>query len=109
MSAISEKVNKSNTGKLNTTVDPDVLSAFKVKCKSTGVSMNVILEAFMRQYIDGGFYLKLARDTDRIEVELDDKENRPSTVKVGRKKKESASAVSDLEGDIADNFGEISN
>ena len=32
--------------------------------------MNTIIEAFMRQYNEGGFYLKLGRNKTTVEIEL---------------------------------------
>lgn len=74
MSAISNDPSKQKSGKLNTTINPEVLNAFRQKCKKTGVQMNTLIEAFMRQYVQGGFYLKFGRETDTIDVVLDEKE-----------------------------------
>lgn len=78
---------KRETGKLNTTIKPEVLAEFKANCKKAGVPMNTLIEAFMRQYNEGGFYLKFGRESKQIDVELDKKEYNDG---------------------VKDNFGEIS-
>lgn len=102
MSAISNDSSKLNSGKLNTTINPDVLGAFRHKCKMQGVPMNTIIEAFMRQYIDGGFYLKFGRDTNRVDVELDASECKPSAVADAPKAAGKGQGIK-----LAENFGEL--
>lgn len=95
MSSISNDIAKLKSSALNTTINAEVLAAFRLKCKQQGVQMNTIIEAFMRQYIKGGFYLKFGRDTGTIEVELDESE--VDSVDIAHKKQDS----------IKDNFGEL--
>lgn len=52
---------------LNTTISKDVLEKFKDNCKLQGISMNVLIESFMRQYNDGEFYFKLGTNKSQIE------------------------------------------
>ena len=59
-----------NRAALNTTINKEVLEEFKKSCKMSGVQMNTIIEAFMRQYNEGGFYLKLGRNKTTVEIEL---------------------------------------
>lgn len=47
---------------LNTTIRKDVLDDFKVYSKVAGIPMNVLLEAFMRQFVNGEYVLKIARE-----------------------------------------------
>lgn len=56
---------------LNTTINDEVLGEFKAYCKEFGLPMNVILEAFMSQFINGEFKLKFGK-SNNIEVDLDD-------------------------------------
>lgn len=99
MSAISNDSFKQKSNKLNTTINPDVLDAFRQKCKKTGVQMNTLIEAFMRQYVQGGFYLKFGRETDTIDVVLDEKEYSQPMTPVGSV---------DADETIKENFGEYS-
>lgn len=97
MSSISNDISKLKSSALNTTINAEVLAAFRLKCKQQGVPMNTILEAFMRQYIKGGFYLKFGRESEMVEVEIDESEIDKSDTDTTTKKKET----------IKDNFGEI--
>ena len=58
MASLKTDVKANNRGVLNTTIDKDILDNFKRTCKTSGVPMNTLIEAFMRQYNDGNFYLK---------------------------------------------------
>lgn len=62
---------KANRGVINTTVDKHVLRDFRDKCDYIGCNMNVVLEAFMRQFATGEFTIKLGK-TNGFEVELDE-------------------------------------
>jgi antitoxin component of RelBE/YafQ-DinJ toxin-antitoxin module len=55
---------------LNTTIDEKVLNEFKDYCKELGFPMNIVLEAFMRQFADGSFTLKIAKN--KLSVDLED-------------------------------------
>jgi len=54
---------------LNTTINSDVLDEFKAYCKELGYPMNMILESFMQQFVDGEFVLKIAR-ANKMNVDL---------------------------------------
>lgn len=107
MSSISNDISKLKSSALNTTINAEVLAAFRLKCKQQGIAMNTILETFMRQYVKGGFYLKFGRESGMVEVEIDESEtDKPvaDTVNVDvvtEKKKETTKQP------IKDNFGEI--
>lgn len=52
-----------------TSIDADLSSNFKTACDQRGVKMNVILEAFMKQFADDEFVIKIAKDGIRLEIE----------------------------------------
>lgn len=62
---------------LNTTINEEVLNNFKAYCKELGFPMNMILESFMVQFVDGEFVLKIGK-SNKLNVDLvedvDDKE-----------------------------------
>lgn len=108
MSSISNDISKLKSSALNTTINAEVLAAFRLKCKQQGIAMNTILETFMRQYIKGGFYLKFGRESGMAEVEIDEsKADKPVAdianvdAATTEKKKDTAKQP------IKDNFGEI--
>ena len=68
---VDAKTNANNRAMLNTTIDPEVLEAFKAYCKELGYPMNMIIESFMRQFVTGEFILKIGR-ANRLEVDLQD-------------------------------------
>lgn len=57
MSSIPNNPNypKFEMGKNGIKVQNDILELFKYRCKAANIQMNVVLETFMRQYIDGDF------------------------------------------------------
>ena len=55
---------------LNTTINEEVLDDFKAYCKELGLPMNILLEAFMTQFVDGEFKLKIGK-ANKINVDLD--------------------------------------
>lgn len=57
---------------LNTTIDGLILNSFKAACKKTGIPMNVIIETFMKQFIEGEFRLKFGNSND-MSVEISEK------------------------------------
>lgn len=63
-------VDKTNKAILNTTIDKDVMDNFRVYCKSMGCPMNVIIEAFMTQFAQGQFVIKLGKNT--VDLDLDE-------------------------------------
>ena len=59
---------------LNTTINAKVLDDFKAYCKELGLPMNMLLESFMQQFVNGEFVLKIGK-ANKINVDLvDDKE-----------------------------------
>lgn len=56
---------------LNTTIKDDVLDNFKSYCKEIGMPMNMILEAFMLQFSNGEFILKIGK-SNKLNVDLED-------------------------------------
>ena len=63
-------VEKLERSVLNTTIRKGVLDDFKVYCKAAGIPMNIVLEAFMRQFVDGEYVLKIAKE-NVLTVELE--------------------------------------
>ena len=64
MSRIKVKAQPAKRGTLNTTINDDVLKEFKSHCKEMGLPMNLLLESFMSQFIDGEFVLKFGIEDD---------------------------------------------
>ena len=54
---------------LNTTINKDVLDGFRDYCKEINIPMNVVLEAFMTQFADGQFSLKLNKNKMIVDIE----------------------------------------
>lgn len=71
MPRIKTNASQNKRAMLNTTINDEVLGEFKAYCKELGLPMNIILEAFMSQFIDGEFKLKFGK-SNNIEVDLDD-------------------------------------
>lgn len=66
MASIKTNADRIERGVLNTTIDKDVLDNFKTHCKSAGLPMNTILEAFMIQFTNGEFVLRVGK-TNKLE------------------------------------------
>lgn len=62
--------NKIERAVLNTTISKEIFDEFKISCKDIGVPMNVIIETFMRQFNDGGFFLKFEKEKRKIEIDI---------------------------------------
>lgn len=74
MSRIKADASQSKRSMLNTTINEKVLNDFKAYCKELGFPMNMILESFMVQFVDGEFVLKIGK-ANKLNVDLvDDKE-----------------------------------
>lgn len=71
MSRIKVKAKPVKRGALNTTINDDVLIAFKAHCKELGLPMNMLLESFMAQFVDGEFVLKVGK-ANKISVDVID-------------------------------------
>lgn len=54
---------------LNTTVNKDVLETFKSYCKSVNCPMNTVLEAFMKQFSQGQFELRIGKGQIQLDIE----------------------------------------
>lgn len=46
----------------NTTISPDIQREFKEYCREIGMPLNVVLEAFMKQFSNGEFTLKFGKN-----------------------------------------------
>ena len=56
---------------LNTTINEKILDDFKAYCKELGLPMNILLEAFMKQFAEGTFVLKIGKN-NKIEVDIEE-------------------------------------
>jgi len=54
---------------LNTTIKTEALDNFKAYCKEIGYPMNMVLESFMEQFVNGEFILKIAK-ANKLSVEF---------------------------------------
>lgn len=54
---------------VNTTVKKEVLNRFRESCKELGCPMNIVLEAFMSQFADGEFKIKLGKNVLEVDIE----------------------------------------
>ena len=43
----------------NTSIDEEILTQFKEKCKAEKLPINIVLERFMQGYINGDFNLEM--------------------------------------------------
>lgn len=43
----------------NTSIDEEILNNFKEKCKEEKFPINIVLERFMKGYVDGNFKLEM--------------------------------------------------
>ena len=57
--------------RLSTTINADVLKAFKSKCEDDGYKLSAVLEAFMRQYNCGEFTLAVVKTSSIIPKETE--------------------------------------
>ena len=60
---------------LNTTINESVLNEFKAYCKELGYPMNMIIESFMGQFVDGEFVLKIGK-ANKLNVDLSNEDNK---------------------------------
>ena len=56
---------------LNTTIESETLQAFKEKCKSLNLPMNMLLTEFMRGFCENKFVLTIGKN-NKIEVDIED-------------------------------------
>lgn len=73
MSRIKADVKAGKRAMLNTTINENVLNDFKSYCKELGLPMNMILESFMAQFVDGEFVLKIGK-ANKLNVDLIEKD-----------------------------------
>lgn len=71
---VSSNVERVETAVLNTKINKEVYGAFKDYCKKFGYPMNIMLETFMRQYVNGKFKIQtediLKFQNDGAEVDI---------------------------------------
>ncbi len=60
-------VGKNERAVLNTTIDKGVYDGFKHYCRQRAIPMNLILELFMKQFIEGHFDVKLTKSKVYLE------------------------------------------
>lgn len=58
---------------LNTTIEAETLKALREYSKRTSLPMGMLLEAFMRQLVNGEFHLKFGKN-NKIEVDIEEQE-----------------------------------
>lgn len=68
---VSSNVKRAETSALNTKINKEVFNNFKDCCAYRGYAMNVLLETFMNQYVNGKFEI---RHDDIIKWKKDDAE-----------------------------------
>lgn len=56
---------------LNTTINEQTLNEFKAYCKELGYPMNMLIESFMSQFVEGEFVLKIGR-ANKLSVDLEE-------------------------------------
>lgn len=74
MASIKTKSVAKERSMLNTTIRTETLERFKSHCKEIGMPMNMILEAFMEQFANEEFVLKIGK-ANRINVDLLDEDS----------------------------------
>ena len=52
-----------------TSIDSDISGNFKTACEERGIKMNVVLEAFMKQFTHNEFAVKISKKGIRLEIE----------------------------------------
>ncbi len=71
MSRIKTNVTQGKRAMLNTTIRQETLDDFKAYCKKLGFPMNMILESFMSQFVNGEFVLKIGK-ANKLNVDVRD-------------------------------------
>lgn len=71
MSRIKADAKAIKRGSLNTTINEEVLTAFKMKSRALGIDMNVILECMMKAFLSDEITLKVGKN-NKIEVDMDE-------------------------------------
>ena len=52
-----------------TSIDTKIADAFRNKCDGMGVKMNVVLEAFMKQFSDDEFVIEISSSGIKLKIE----------------------------------------
>lgn len=52
-----------------TSIDTDISDSFKNTCEDYNVKMNVVLEAFMKQFSDQEFKLEIGKSGIKLKIE----------------------------------------
>lgn len=60
---------KKDRAMLNTTISQDVMDDFRSYCKDMNCPMNMVLEAFMKQFANGEFIMKLGKNAASLDFE----------------------------------------
>ena len=55
--------------KFTTSIEDSVSVEFKKACDDRGLNMNVVLEAFMQQFSNDEFAVKISREGIKLEIE----------------------------------------
>ena len=55
--------------KVTTSIEESVSLDFKAACDKRGLSMNVVLEAFMNQFSKDEFAVRISKDGIKLEIE----------------------------------------
>ena len=63
------KMQKPKRISFNTTINEEIANDFREYCKTVNVPMNLVLEIFMTQFIQGQFTFKLTRTGMKMELE----------------------------------------
>lgn len=71
MSSLKTDAKQNKRGMLNTTIEIETFNNFRIACKQTGVPMNMILETFMKQFVNGEFQLKFTK-SNNLEFDLNE-------------------------------------
>lgn len=66
---LSKEVREMAKKPYTTSIDTDASGNFKSACEERGIKMNVILEAFMRQFANNEFAVKITKNGIRLEIE----------------------------------------
>lgn len=51
-----------NKRTFSTTIDPQVVDAFKEKCKEENINQSMLIETFMKAYVNGKVELRLVNN-----------------------------------------------
>ena len=52
-----------------TSIDTEISGKFKAACDQRDIKMNVVLEAFMTQFANDEFAVRISKDGIRLEIE----------------------------------------